>query len=84
VSANSPRRSDNRLVAAELERTWELALRRSSGEAAEVSAPQQPTPPKPSHRSCKRPSARYGQKLRNSGPLTCCLRRSAKPYCAVH
>src|SRR6266581_1314010 len=52
--------------------------------------PPRSSAPRPAHRPltrcrprCRQPSAPLASVCRNSGPPTCCPRRSARPYCAV-
>ena len=75
----------HRHVAAELEHAWELALQAlKQAEAAEQQRAQASTPPAhalpPALQAAFAPLA---SPSRNSGPLTCCRRHSARPCCVV-
>ena len=75
----------HRHVAAELEHAWELALQAlKQAEAAEQQRAQASTPPAhappPALQAATAPLASTS---RNSGPLTCCRRHSARPCCVV-
>ena len=73
---------DNRLVAAELERRWELALR-AVAEAREAAEPSRPRPPRPPWTPRFREQLRdLGRHCRRCGRAAACGRSSRRRCCA--